>query len=1063
MKRKITALFLSVLMLFPALAGCVLADETPARSGGPGGQGGQGGMMQVNDADVQAVLDENADKFQQFSFADPDTGITLEYSLFIPETYYGSEAFPLLMFIPDSTGAGKSAKELVQQYYGADIWVTAEEQAKHPCFVLVPAFSETVVQDDWSTSEQIEAAVNLIRALQEEYSIDPYRIYTTGQSMGCMTSLYLNSKYPELFAASMFVSGQWDISVLKPLENAKFFYITAGGDTKASGGQDEVRAMFDADGVACSYGTWSAQDAAETQDAAVAALLAEGADANMIRFETGTVFKDGQSGSEHMASFNYGYRLTAVRDWLFTNTRRYTEGSGETAAAHWYDAAVAYVTEHGMMQGTGNGFEPENATDRASVFQTLYNLEGKPMVVQMLSFLDTDGKWYASVATWAKGCGLAEGDENGNFSGDRAITRAELVTVLYRYAQYKGIDVSVGEDTNILSYDDAFGLPSWCVSAFQWACGAGIINGKGNLLAPNDGATRAELAAILTRFAPLADGQTPAAGIDKLDMTKWQYNADDDVYYQLGIPYCASPADSGYETMGFFVPGAYFTAADNGDGTYTCAVNPTGEVKGYTAATAPFVIPINTPGYAAMSAPTDYSSSCGYGSAADFTGAGFILTFAGARGRDAGAPGGVTDFKAAIRYTRYNADRLPGDPERYFSLGMSGGGAQSALLGTTGDSALYTPYLKAIGAVTEEGVSDALYGSMCWCPITNLDVADAAYEWNLGMARSGLDEETKALSDGLARAFAEYINALKLADGSGTSLTLAESETGIWQSGSYYDYIKGVIETSLEHFLADTAFPYDASASSSGGRGMGGFGGAGRPNFGGDGELPAGGPEGTADYTAIDDIHRNQAGGGLSLSGTYDTIQDYIDALNAEGEWVSYDAASGKVTITGVADFVAALKNPSKDVGAFDALDRSQGENTLFGYGDGAGAHFDAIEAGLLAGTEYESAYAEDLAKQDALGNTVDYRVNMYNPMYFLCSYYPGAGSAKIAPCFRIRTGINQGDTALCTEVDLALALAAYGSTVDFETVWGQGHTQAERTGSSTENFISWVNACVIE
>ncbi len=566
--------------------------------------------------------------------------------------------------------------------------------------------------------------------------------------------------------------------------------------------------------------------------------------------------------------------------------------------------------------------------------------------------------------------------------------------------------------------------------------------------------------------------ETVVSNLDRIDMTKWQYNADDDVYWQVGISYCENPADASYETMGFFVPGAYFTATDNGDGTYTCAVNESGTVAGYTAATAPYIIPVNTPGYAAMSAPTDYSSSCGYGSVSDFTSAGFILTFAGARGRDAGAPGGVTDFKAAIRYTRYNADLLPGDTDRYFSLGMSGGGAQSALLGTTGDSDLYTPYLTAIGAA--QGISDAVQGSMCWCPITNLDVADEAYEWNMGSARSGLDDATQALSDGMANKFAEYINALKLTDEAGNVLSLEESAEGIYQAGSYYDYIKCVIETSLEHFLADTTFPYDASATSSGGHG--GMGGGQMPNFGGDGNKPEGrfggpnggggkpdGEGGTTDYTAIDDINRNETSSGLSLTGTYDTAQDYIDALNAEGEWVSYDAATGKVTITSVADFVAALKAPSKDVGAFDALDRSQGENTLFGYGDGAGAHFDAIEASLLSGTEYESAFAEDLSKRDALGNTVDYRVNMYNPMYYISDYYDGAGSSNVAKYFRIRTGINQGDTALCTEVDLALALSSFGCKVDFETVWGQGHTEAERTGSSTANFIAWVNECLAD
>lgn len=66
-----------------------------------------------------------------------------------------------------------------------------------------------------------------------------------------------------------------------------------------------------------------------------------------------------------------------------------------------------------------------------------------------------------------------------------------------------------------------------------------------------------------------------------------------------------------------------------------------------------------------------------------------------------------------------------------------------------------------------------------------------------------------------------------------------------------------------------------------------------------------------------------------------------------------------------------------------------------------------------------------------------------------------------MAKYFRIRTGLSQGDTAVCTEVDLALALTAYGCDVDFATVWGVGHTKAERTGSSTENFISWVNSCL--
>ena len=285
-------------------------------NGDHGNGGGPGGMHMETDPEISAVLDAAAPNFEQFTFEDSETGDTLEYSLFIPDGYSPEESYPLIMFIPDATGAGMSASELPGRYYGAAVWATEEDQEKHPSFVLVPAFTETVVDDDWNTSGQIETAVHLIQSLTEEYSIDVNRLYTTGQSMGCMTSLYLNSTYPDLFAASLFVSGQWDVSVLKALEEEKFFYITAGGDEKASEGQSEVMELFDADDVSYSYGSWDAQASAEEQDAAAEELIAQGYTANMIRFEIGTVLNGG-NGMEHMASFNYGYKITAVRDWLF--------------------------------------------------------------------------------------------------------------------------------------------------------------------------------------------------------------------------------------------------------------------------------------------------------------------------------------------------------------------------------------------------------------------------------------------------------------------------------------------------------------------------------------------------------------------------------------------------------------------------------------------------------------------------------------------------------------------------------------------------------------------------
>lgn len=545
--------------------------------------------------------------------------------------------------------------------------------------------------------------------------------------------------------------------------------------------------------------------------------------------------------------------------------------------------------------------------------------------------------------------------------------------------------------------------------------------------------------------------------LNKIDMTKWKYNEDTDVYWQVGIAYCEKPADETYENLGIFVPGAYMSGTENGDGTYTCEVNKSGAVGGYTAETAPIVIPVDTPGYAAMAAPTDYVSST-----SSYTDAGFVYVYAGCRGRDAGAPAGVTDLKAAIRYIRYHGDAVPGSSDRIFSFGMSGGGAQSALIGATGDSELYMPYLEAIGAVSD--VSDAVAGSMCWCPITNLDYASEAYEWNLGMTRMDLTEDMQELSDAMAEQFALYINELGLQDENGDTLLLSASEDGIYQAGSYYDYLKAVIETSLNNFLEDTAFPYTVAA---GGRG-GGFGKFGDEGFGGReikggerDELPPLKDDGDGnDYYEMDGIDRKETTGGINLSGTYETVWDYINALNEQTEWVTYDSETNTAAVTSMEDFVKAFKIASKDLGAFDALDESQGENVLFGDGDGEGDHFDAVMAELLSDSDYGEEFAEDMLRTDSLGISVTDRVNMYTPLYYLCDYYEGYGTAQVASYWRIRSGINQSDTALSTEVNLALALQNYGVDVDFETVWGQAHVEAERTGDSTTNFIEWVTAC---
>lgn len=569
-------------------------------------------------------------------------------------------------------------------------------------------------------------------------------------------------------------------------------------------------------------------------------------------------------------------------------------------------------------------------------------------------------------------------------------------------------------------------------------------------------------------------GSSTAAGSISFNSKAWNYDATNDVYWQVKSSYVATPAAPDYETLGIYVPGKYLTATKNSDGTYSATVNASGAVGDYTASTAPIVLPVNTPGYAAQKSPTAYS----YDSVSSYLKAGLVYVEAGMRGKDSNstsytgnAPWGVTDLKAAVRYLRYNASVLPGSKDRIFVFGMSGGGAQSAVMGATGDAAEYTPYLTSLGAAMKDAngtaISDAIAGAMCWCPITNLDVGNAAYEWNMGQfATTGTRAAgtwTEAYSKNLAKAYADYVNTLGLTD-SGTKLALKASSSGTYLAGSYYDHVMSVIETSLNNFLADTTFPYTPSSS-------GGMGGGGAP---GGGTRPSGAPSGGTMPSGAMPSGGTPQSGSTTASVTYNTVQSYIDHLNATTSWVTYDAATKTAKVSSLGGFVASQKNASKDVGAFDGVDRAATENVVLGLNT-AGLHFAGISKDVIAANEASyakltnwkstyasSQYTSDFAKTDTIGTDVTVRSNMYNPMYYLSSGYKGYKTSTVAKHWRIRTGIMQGDTANTTEINLALALGNLGvSDVDFATVWGLAHTMAERTGDSTTNFIAWVKEAV--
>ena len=300
----------------------LLCTGISAYADGPrGGNRGGGGVDKSSDAELQSMIAEVAPKFQLMTYE--EDGTTLQYQLYIPENYDPAQSYPLIQFIPDSSVVGKGTDAVLTQGWGGLIWATEAEQAKHPAFVVVPVFTETIVTDNGDHSDQIDLAMRMLESLIEEYSINKSRIYTTGQSMGGMTSFYLSTAYPAFFAAYLFVGSQWDVSVLKGLEEKPFFYIVSAGDPKASAGQAELLEMFDADGASYSHSEWGAQD--EGQSEMVKAILSERNSANFVTFTEGTTLAEGQTAmmgaGEHMTSFDYAYKIEAVRDWLFEQTK----------------------------------------------------------------------------------------------------------------------------------------------------------------------------------------------------------------------------------------------------------------------------------------------------------------------------------------------------------------------------------------------------------------------------------------------------------------------------------------------------------------------------------------------------------------------------------------------------------------------------------------------------------------------------------------------------------------------------------------------------------------------
>ncbi|MBQ1490707.1 MAG: hypothetical protein IIZ39_02000, partial [Blautia sp.] len=305
-----------------------------------------------------------------------------------------------------------------------------------------------------------------------------------------------------------------------------------------------------------------------------------------------------------------------------------------------------------------------------------------------------------------------------------------------------------------------------------------------------------EQSASLDMAASLADGTY------KVEPAAQEYITEP-CYEIAGVRYCENILSEEFQYLNIWIPAAYV----NEDGTF----NWEAEVNGYTAATAPIVFRNNCAGWFSSSPENDGENMCSFN---EIISSGYIFVSCGARSRNANngeaepnhvsvgkAPAPIVDLKAGIRFLRLNQGVIPGDTDHIISIGGSGAGEMSTLVGATGNMSEYYPYLYAIGAAGIEHdadtdtytstINDDVFGCMAYYPITDIDNADIAYAWmRVNSGEDGVHTNDPfptdadfsqfqlALQEDGAAAYVDYLNGLGLKDEEGKELTLTGIREG---------------------------------------------------------------------------------------------------------------------------------------------------------------------------------------------------------------------------------------------------------------------------------------------
>ncbi len=263
------------------------------------------------------------DDFRQYEYKG------IPYNLFIPKDYDEKKLYPLVMFLADlSTNSDDPFLGLVQGSGGV-VWATHEEQAKHPAFVLVPQIPHGVflMRDNFTAAPELETIKDLLDEVVSRYSIDKNRIYTTGQSQGCMASCELNVRYPDYFAASLLVSGQWNPETMAAtLAKKNLFIALSEGGPREFPGMNAVTAALEAAGAQVARAYLNARKSKAELNADVKELIATDANILYAIYDAKTALPDDGKEYSQMAHHSRGWEITygieAIRDWLLSQIKR---------------------------------------------------------------------------------------------------------------------------------------------------------------------------------------------------------------------------------------------------------------------------------------------------------------------------------------------------------------------------------------------------------------------------------------------------------------------------------------------------------------------------------------------------------------------------------------------------------------------------------------------------------------------------------------------------------------------------------------------------------------------